>query len=412
MPNNNLLGGAVASPDIDLTVYPDECDAFGHLNQASFLSLFERARWEMLARGPGMDVFTRAGTWPAVRKTTVDYHAGAFPGDVLRFSQNLVHHGRTSFTMRQTARRLGDDTLIATAEFVFVCIDREGKPVNVPAEVGRYMNARPSSSGETLRLTVNGVNLAVEVRGEGPVVLFVHGYPLDRTLWQHQLGALIGFRRIAPDLRGLGLSDAPDLGYSMATYADDLAALLDALHADQVVLCGLSLGGYVALEFARRYRTRLRGLILMSTRAEADTPEMRKAREAAMQVARDRGAAAIAQQMLPNLFSPGANDAMPQVVDRIRGMMEAAPVKGIIGALSAMRDRPDSTAGLADLEGLPTLVVVGESDQITGPAVARKISEGVPGAILSVIPGAGHLPPVEQPISTTRVLTEFLQSLP
>ncbi len=412
MPNNNLLGGAVASPDIDLTVYPDECDAFGHLNQASFLSLFERARWEMLARGPGMDVFTRAGTWPAVRKTTVDYHAGAFPGDVLRFSQNLVHHGRTSFTMRQTARRLGDDTLIATAEFVFVCIDREGKPVNVPAEVGRYMNARPSSSGETLRLTVNGVNLAVEVRGEGPVVLFVHGYPLDRTLWQHQLGALIGFRRIAPDLRGLGLSDAPDLGYSMATYADDLAALLDALHADQVVLCGLSLGGYVALEFARRYRTRLRGLILMSTRAEADTPEMRKAREAAMQVARDRGAAAIAQQMLPNLFSPGANDTMPQVVDRIRGMMEAAPVKGIIGALSAMRDRPDSTAGLADLEGLPTLVVVGESDQITGPAVARKISEGVPGAILSVIPGAGHLPPVEQPISTTRVLTEFLQSLP
>lgn len=402
----------MTSPDIDLTVYPDECDAFGHLNQASFLSLFERARWEMLARGPGMDVFTRAGTWPAVRKTTVDYHAGAFPGDVLRFNQTLVHHGRTSFTMRQTARRLSDDTLIATAEFVFVCIDRDGKPVNVPGEVGRYMNARPSSSGETLRLTVNGVNLAVEVRGEGPALLFVHGYPLDRTLWQHQLGALTGFRRIAPDLRGLGLSDAPDLGYSMATYADDLAALLDALHADNVVICGLSLGGYVALEFARRYRTRLRGMVLMSTRAEADTPEMRKAREAAMQVARDRGAAAIAQQMLPDLFAPGARETMPQVVDRIRAMMEAAPVKGIVGALSAMRDRPDSTPTLSDLEGLPTLVVVGDQDRIAGPAVARGIAAGIPGAMLSIIPGAGHLPPVEQPIATTRVLTEFLQSLP
>ena len=91
--------------EIDLTVYPDECDAFGHLNQASFLSLFERARWEMLARGPGMDVFTRAGTWPAVRKTTIDYHAAAFPGDVLRFHQVLTHRGRTSFTMRQTARQ-------------------------------------------------------------------------------------------------------------------------------------------------------------------------------------------------------------------------------------------------------------------------------------------------------------------
>ncbi len=402
----------MTSPDIDLTVYPDECDVFGHLNQASFLSLFERARWEMLARGPGMDVFTRAGTWPAVRKTIVDYHAGAFPGDVLRFNQTLIHHGRTSFTMRQTARRLSDDILIATAEFVFVCIDRDGKPVNVPAEVGRYMNARPSSSGETLRLTVNGVSLAVEVRGEGPAVLFVHGYPLDRTLWQHQLGALTGFRRIAPDLRGLGLSDAPDLGYSMATYADDLAALLDVLHADQVVICGLSLGGYVALEFARRYRTRLRGMVLMSTRAEADTPELRKARDAAMQVARERGAGAIAQQMLPNLFAPGAHDTMPQVVDRIRRMMEAAPVKGIIGALSAMRDRPDSTATLGDLEDLPTLVVVGDQDQVTGPTVARGIADGIPGAMLSVIPGAGHLPPVEQPIATTRVLTEFLQSLP
>ncbi len=402
----------MASPDIDLTVYPDECDAFGHLNQASFLSLFERARWEMLAQGPGMDVFTRAGAWPAVRKTAVDYHAAAFPGDVLRFTQVLVHHGRTSFTMRQTARRKKDDTLIATAEFVFVCIDRDGKPVAVPPEVGRFMNARPSSSGETLRLTVNGVSLAVEVRGEGPAVLFVHGYPLNRTLWQHQVGALTGFRRIAPDLRGLGLSDAPDLGYSMATYADDLAALLDALHADQVVICGLSMGGYVALEFARRYRSRLRGLVLMSTRAEADSPEARKAREAAMQVARERGADAIAAQMITKLFAPGAAGAMPQVVDRIREMMEASPVKGIVGALSAMRDRPDSTGTLTELEGLPTLVVIGDQDQVIPPAVGRAIAAAVPNAVLNVIPGAGHLPPVEQPIATTRVLAEFLQSLP
>ena len=87
--------------EIDLTVYPDECDAFGHLNQASFLALFERARWEMLARGPGMDIFSRQGTWPAVRKATIDYNAAAYPGDVLRFHQTLTHHGRTSFTIRQ-----------------------------------------------------------------------------------------------------------------------------------------------------------------------------------------------------------------------------------------------------------------------------------------------------------------------
>ena len=227
---------------IDLTVYPDECDAFGHLNQASFLSLFERARWEMLARGPGMDVFTRAGAWPAVRKTVIDYHAAAFPGDVLRFEQTLIHRGRTSFTMRQTARRPKDDTLIATAEFVFVCVDRDGHPIPVPAEFGSFMEVRRSDPGEVQRVMVNGVNLAVEVRGDGPAILFVHGYPLDRTIWADQIAALEGFRRIAPDLRGMGRSDAPDLGYSMAIYAADLAALLDTLGVDDVVLCGLSMG--------------------------------------------------------------------------------------------------------------------------------------------------------------------------
>src|SRR4030095_16279837 len=114
--------------EADLNVCPAECDTFGHLNQASFLSLFERARWEMLARGPGMDLFTRTGSWPVVRKTVVDYLASALPGDILRFNQTLLHHGRTSFTMRQTARRLRDDALIATGEFVMVCVNREGQP--------------------------------------------------------------------------------------------------------------------------------------------------------------------------------------------------------------------------------------------------------------------------------------------
>jgi len=290
-------------PEIDLVVYPDECDAFGHLNQASFLSLFERARWEMLHRGPGMDVFTRAAAWPALRKTVIDYRAAAFPGDVLRFQQALTHHGRTSFTMRQTARRLQDDTLIATAEFVFVCISRDGKPVPVPDDVGRFMNARDAVAGDIQRITVNGVNLAVDSRGEGPCVLFIHGYPFDRTLWQYQLSHLEGWRRVAPDLRGMGLSDAPDLGYSMTTYADDLAALLDALGVEETVLCGLSMGGYIAFEFIRRWPDRVLGLVLMDTRAEADTPDGRRARDTQAAQARDRGTAAVADAMLPKLFA-------------------------------------------------------------------------------------------------------------
>lgn len=399
------------TPEIDLVVYPDECDAFGHLNQASFLSLFERARWEMLREGPGMDVFTRSGAWPALRKTVIDYRAAAFPGDVLRFQQILTHVGRTSFTMRQTARRMRDDTLIASAEFVFVCIDRQGRPIPVPQEFGEYMNARRDSAGDVQRITVHGVNLAVEVRGQGPAILLVHGYPLDRTIWREQMDALEGFRRIAPDLRGMGESDAPDLGYSMPGYAADLAALLDVLGVDEVVLCGLSMGGYVALEFVRQWRARVRGLVLMDTKAEADSPEARRARDAAAATARERGAAAVADAMLPKMLSPGTLARRPDVAEQLRTLMGGTPVSGMVGALAAMRDREGSESLLGTLASVPTLVVVGEADSLTPPDQARAMAQAIPGARLVVIPGAGHVPPIEQPQATTETLRDFLRSL-
>lgn len=394
--------------EIDLTVYPDECDAFGHLNQASFLALFERARWEMLARGPGMDIFSRQGIWPAVRKATIDYNAAAYPGDVLRFHQTLTHHGRTSFTIRQTARRVRDDALIATAELVFVCINGEGKPVPVPAEFGEFMNARPAPPGSARRVTVNGVNLAVDVRGEGSAVLFIHGYPLDRTIWEPQLAALNGWRRIAPDLRGMGLSDAPDLGYSMATYAADLAALLDALAIDRAVLCGLSMGGYVAFEFARRWRERVAGLVLIDTRAEADSAEGKRLRDDAAALAREGGAAAIAETMLHSMV---ASSATAELLQRVREIMSAAPVSGIVGALAAMRDRPDSTALLASLTGIPVLVMVGAEDRLAPPARASAMASAIPEARLIVVAGAAHLPTIEQPPVVTDAMRAFLAGL-
>jgi 3-oxoadipate enol-lactonase len=396
--------------DIDLTVYPDECDAFGHLNQSSFLALFERARWEMLARGPGMDVFTRHNAWPAVRKATVDYVAAAFPGDVLRFQLALAHHGRTSFTLRQVARRVRDDALLATAEFLFVCIDPQGRPTPVPAQFTAFMSARPTD-GAGLRLAVNGVSLAVDVRGDGPAILFVHGYPLDRTIWAPQLEALDGWRRIAPDLRGMGESDAPDLGYGIATYAEDLIALLDALSVQRAVVAGLSMGGYVAFELLRRWRERVNGLVLINTRAEADTPDGRRGRDGAAYRAREHGARAIADDMLPDMLAPGSCEREPALPERVRRVMTRTPVAGIVGALCAMRDRPDSTGLLAELEGVPTLVIAGAEDKIIPLDKARALADRIPGAQFAVIPGAGHLPTLESPEATTRALRTFLGAL-
>ncbi len=401
----------MAIPEIDLTVFPDDCDAFGHLNQASFLRLFERARWEMLAGGPGMDAFTRSGVWPAVRKASVDYSAAAYPGDVLRFTTVLIHIGRTSLTLRQAVRRVSDDRPVATAEFVFVCIDRAGRATPVPGALRDFLSQGEGGSAPA-RVTVNGVRLAVEVQGDGPAVLFIHGYPLDRTIWSQVMASLPGLTVIAPDLRGMGLSDAPDLGYSMATYAEDLAALLDARGVDRVVLCGLSMGGYVALEFLRRWRGRVRGLILMDTRADADTPEGRRARDEAAAAAREGGGEAIARAMLPKLLTPATLTERPGVAERVRTMMARAPVPGIVGALAAMRDRSDSSDLLPSLADLPTLILVGAEDRLTPPDRAEAMARAIPGARMEVIPGAGHLPPVEQPEATSAAIAAFLGSLP
>ncbi|HEX6643682.1 MAG TPA: alpha/beta fold hydrolase [Gemmatimonadales bacterium] len=394
------------TPEIELPVYPDACDAFGHLNQASFLTLFERARWELLARGPGMNAFDAAGVWPAVRRATVDYHAGAFPGDVLRFRHALTHEGRTSFALQQTAHRVADGTLIATAQFVFVCIDRSGRPVPAPPEIVRFM--RGDGEGGERRISVNGVSLAVESVGSGPAVLFIHGYPLDRTLWRHQLEHLEGYRRIAPDLRGMGQSEAPDLGYSMGTYADDLAALLDALGVERAVLCGISMGGYIAFECIRRWRERVSGLVLMDTRAPAESAEGRKGRDAAIAAARDGGTAAVADAMLPKLFRSERREEGGRAWPAVEGMIRSAPVPGIIGALTAMRERPDSTSLLPTLGDLPVLVVTGEADRIIPADASREMAEEIPGARFRRIAGAGHLPPVERPEETTEVIREFL----
>src|SRR5204863_3070014 len=116
-----------AFPTVELTVYPYDCDAFGHLNQAALLTLLERARWEALARGPGMDLFDRNGVWPAARKAVIEYKAGAFPRDVLRIERTVVHRCTTCLRPRRVGQRVADDALIAEAEIVFVCIDRVGR---------------------------------------------------------------------------------------------------------------------------------------------------------------------------------------------------------------------------------------------------------------------------------------------
>jgi 3-oxoadipate enol-lactonase len=401
----------VTGSPVEMSVYPDDCDSFGHMNQAAFLTLFERARWDMLAAGPGVDVFERNGVWPVLRKSTVEYFQQVFPGERLRFDLELTHHGETSFAMRQSARKAGSDVPAATGDFVFVCIGKDGRPLPVPEEVSRFFGERPARrSGAAQRIVVRGLSLAVDGAGDGPAVLFIHGFPLDRTLWRPLASMLTGWRRIVPDLRGMGQSDGPESDYSMATYADDLAALLDALRVERAIVCGLSMGGYVAFELLRRHPGRLQGLVLVNTRAGADDAEGRGRRDAMIARVRRDGTHFLGEEMIPKLVAPATLQTMPDVVRQVTAMATGSSPDGIAGALAAMRDRPDSTPLLPQI-ALPTLVVAGSDDQLIPLAEARAMATAIRDAHFAVIPSAGHLAPLEQPVNTGRVVREFLESL-
>ena len=397
---------------VELTVYPYDCDAFGHLNQSALLALLERARWDALARGPGMDLFDRNGVWPAVRKATVEYLAPVFARDVVRVETVVVGRGTTSMTLRHAVRRTSDETLVAEAEIVFVCIDRLGRATPVPEEIARFLGPRPSGAHTPLRVPAGDVELAVEVRGDGLPVLFVHGFPFDRTVWRHQLATLSRVRRIAPDLRGVGGSGAspgPD-GYSLARYADDLVAVLDAVGVREAVACGLSMGGYIVFELLRRHPDRVKALILVDTRADADSAEAKRGREELVAAAEREGPAAVVERMLPRLVAPATQTTQPEVTGQVREMARRWTVPALVGAQRAMRDRPDSSETLKGVR-VPALVLVGDEDVIAPPAAAHAMAHLIPGAQCHVVPAAGHLAPLEQPLATGRLLADFLGTL-
>ena len=243
--------------------------------------------------------------------------------------------------------------------------------------------------------------------GSGDAVVFLHGFPHHRALWASQVAALVDRARcIAPDLRGFGESSVHP-PYSVDQYADDLAALLDSLRIERAVVCGLSMGGYVALAFWRRHRARVRALILMDTRAGNDSAEGRERRDQMIALARQRGSEAVADAMITGMVGKRTREKCPEVVDDVHRMLESAPVDGVVGALEALRDRPDSTATLETID-VPTLIVVGEDDVLTPPGEAMLLHAGIRGSTLEVIAGAGHVANVERPAAVNHVITEFL----
>lgn len=242
--------------------------------------------------------------------------------------------------------------------------------------------------------------------GSGPPVVLVHGFPLQGSMWDGAGALLAGhFRVLIPDQRGFGRTPASP-GATMASYADDLARLLDR-HAIErpALLAGLSFGGYVVLEFMRRHADRIDAVGLIDTREVGDSPEAAAGRRASAD-ALDAGGpvSALSDVMLPKLFGPGAPG---ELVEHWRRVMAGQSPVGVAAALRALAGRADSTETLRAFPGR-ALVVVGEHDAITPVGDHERMAGLMPRSELHIMPGCGHMAPAERPEAFVGIVRAFL----
>lgn len=245
-----------------------------------------------------------------------------------------------------------------------------------------------------------------------PIVVLLHGFPLNSAMWMPQIEALEPeWRVIAPDARGVGSSDLGHGQYTMELLVDDLFAVLDGTAEGRpVVAVGLSMGGYILLRAMEREPDRFRGVVLCDTRSVADGDEGKLGRAEAIRRIREQGVALFAGGFLEQLVAPDTSRRRPELVDDLRRMILSNSPAGITGLLLAMVSRTDTTASLSRIE-IPALVVVGSEDRLTPPGQAREMADRIPEARYSEIAGAGHLSNVESSDEFNRSLLDFLSSV-
>ncbi len=258
------------------------------------------------------------------------------------------------------------------------------------------------------------VQLSYDNVGSGQPLVLLHAFPLSHEMWRGQIREFADdYQIIAPDARGFGESTSfddlsTDAEPSLQLVAQDVVALLDRLGVTQpIILCGLSMGGYTALEFARQFPDRLAGLILADTRADADSDEAKKSRDEMIEFARSHTGEAVAEKMLPKLLGQTTREHNLAVAARVRELAEPLTGHNAAAMLTALRNRRDSTEMLSEIK-VPTLVVGGAEDEICSPEIMAAMAAKIHGARHETIRDAGHLSNLEAPESFNAVLREWL----
>lgn len=261
-----------------------------------------------------------------------------------------------------------------------------------------------------MRALVNSVHIDFEEHGAGVNVLLIHGFPLHRAMWSGQIEGLKKCARlIAPDLRGFGKSDVPAPPYGMEDFAEDLNGLLAHLRVERVILCGFSMGGYISFAFQRRFPEKVAGMVLIDTRADADSEEARGKRLEMAEAIRQRGVELAAETMVPKLLAEQSRRHNPDLIARVASMIRDNSADGVANAQLAMASRPDSTSDLGRIN-CPVLIVVGDQDALTPVAVSEAMAARLPRCDLRIIGGAGHLTPMEYPERVNAAIGDYLRN--
>jgi 3-oxoadipate enol-lactonase len=261
------------------------------------------------------------------------------------------------------------------------------------------------------RTSVNRRTIRYLERGLGRPIVLLHAFPLTADMWRAQLEAVPkGCRMIAPDLRGFGGSSIDRLEVGMDDYASDIVRLMDSLLIEKFAVAGLSMGGYIAFGLLRLARQRITGFALADTRSTADTDAGRDARATMLADVRRQGVAILPERMIPKLLGETSRRDRPEVVTTTRKLIEANRREGVEAAIYALMRRPDSTGDLSRID-VPTVVVVGNEDELTPASDSEALNRAIRGSSLTVIPGAGHLSNLEVPDAFSTTINEWAVSL-
>ncbi len=269
------------------------------------------------------------------------------------------------------------------------------------------------NSGNNLKIKVNNISVSYNDEGpeESPTIIFIHGFPLNKSMWDNQIEALKdNCRVIAYDIRGHGNSDVGTSDFSIGLFVNDLLSFMDALNIEKTIICGLSMGGYIALNAIENHSTRFTALILSDTNCTADSPEAIEKRMNAIKSIQENGVEKFANDLIINLFADESFKRNLKEIQTVREMIVKTSTLSLHNSLHAMADRKETCEKLSEIK-VPVLIIVGKEDKITPPDVARFMQSQIKYSKLSIVEHAGHLSNLENPYEFNHQINKFIASI-